>query len=75
MRDILISAAARGVTVFLTSHILPVAEEIATQFVILREGQLVLNAGPAELEGSLEQVYFNLAEPAETVTFEWMGHE
>jgi ABC-2 type transport system ATP-binding protein len=75
MRDILVSAAARGVTVFLTSHILPVAEEIATQFVILREGRLVLNAGPAELEGSLEEVYFDLAEPAETVTFEWLGHE
>jgi ABC-2 type transport system ATP-binding protein len=75
MRDILVSAAARGVTVFLTSHILPVAEEIATQFVILREGRLVLNAGPAELEGSLEQVYFNLAEPAETVRFEWLGHD
>jgi len=75
MRDILVSAAARGVTVFLTSHILPIAEEIATQFVILREGRLVLNAGTAELEGSLEQVYFNLAEPAETVTFKWLGHD
>jgi ABC-2 type transport system ATP-binding protein len=75
MRDILVSAAARGVTVFLTSHILPVAEEIATQFVILREGRLVLNAGAAELEGSLEQVYFDLAEPAETVTFKWLGHD
>jgi ABC-2 type transport system ATP-binding protein len=75
MRDILVSAAARGVTVFLTSHILPVAEEIATRFVILREGKLVLDASAAELEGSLEQVYFNLAEPAETVTFEWLGHD
>lgn len=75
MRDILVSAAARGVTVFLTSHILPIAEEIATQFVILREGRLVFNAGAAEMEGSLEQVYFDLAEPAETVTFEWLGHD
>jgi ABC-2 type transport system ATP-binding protein len=75
MRDILVSAAARGVTVFLTSHILPIAEEIATQFVIVREGRLVLNASAAELEGSLEQVYFDLAEPAETVTFQWMGHD
>ncbi len=75
MRDILVSAAARGVTVFLTSHILPIAEEIATQFVILREGRLVLNTSSAGLERSLEQVYFDLAEPAETVTFNWLGHD
>jgi len=75
MRDLLVSAAARGVTVFLTSHILPVAEEIANQFVILREGRLVLNASRAELEGSLEQVYFDLAEPAGNVVFDWLGHD
>ena len=75
MRDLLVSAAARGVTVFLTSHILPVAEEIATRFVILREGRLVLNASRAELEGSLEQVYFDLAEPAGTVALDWLGHD
>ena len=62
-------------TVFLTSHILPVAEEIATRFVILREGRLVLNASRAELEGSLEQVYFDLAEPAGTVALDWLGHD
>lgn len=73
MRDILVAAAQRGITVFLTSHILPVAEEIATQFVIIREGRLVLNASAGELAGSLEQAYFALAEPAETVTLDWLG--
>src|SRR6202040_56161 len=35
MRELLLSAARRGVTVFLTSHILSVAEHIATQFVMI----------------------------------------
>ena len=39
MRDLLVSAAARGVTVFLTSHILPVVERIAHQFVMIRGGR------------------------------------
>ncbi len=73
MRDILVAAAARGTTVFLTSHILPVAQEIATQFVIVREGRLVFNAPASELAGSLEQVYFDLAEAAETVDLGWLG--
>ncbi len=75
MRDILVAAAARGITVFLTSHILPVAEEIATQLVIIREGRVVLNSSARELAGSLEQAYFALAEPAQTVSLGWLGRE
>ena len=73
MRDILVAASARGITVFLTSHILAVAEEIATQFVIMRQGRVVWNAAASELEGSLEEVYFDLAEPAERVELDWLG--
>jgi ABC-2 type transport system ATP-binding protein len=73
MRDLLVVAAKRGTTVFLTSHILPVAQEIATQFVIIREGRLVFNTPASELAGSLEQVYFELAEPAETADLGWLG--
>ena len=75
MRDLLVAAAARGTTVFLTSHILPVAQEIATQIVMIREGRLVLNEPAAELTGSLEQVYFELAEAAEEVSLDWLGGE
>src|SRR5580693_4927903 len=38
MRDLLASIARHGVTVFLTSHILSVVEQIATQVVMLRKG-------------------------------------
>lgn len=73
MRDILVAAAARGVTVFLTSHILPVAQEIATQFVIIREGRLVWQARAAELTTPLEQIYFDHAEPPDHGDLDWLG--
>ena len=73
MRDILLAAAARGVTVFLTSHILPVAQEIATQFVIIREGRMVWQARAAELTTPLEQIYFDLAERPDHGDLDWLG--
>lgn len=75
MRDILTDAAARGVTVFLTSHILPVAEEIATQFVMVRGGRVVWQADAKELAMPLEQVYFKYAEPADHGRLDWLGVE
>src|SRR5512133_1012813 len=41
MRVLLESAARRGVTVFLTSHILSVVEQIAHQLVMIRKGKVV----------------------------------
>src|SRR5205085_5449534 len=41
MRDLLQSIARRGVTVFFTSHILSVAEQISTQFIMIRKGRIV----------------------------------
>jgi ABC-2 type transport system ATP-binding protein len=76
MRDLLVSAAARGITVFLTSHILPVVERIAHQFVMIRGGSLVWNSLAAELPRSLEDLYLELAEPPVLEELEWLasGH-
>jgi ABC-2 type transport system ATP-binding protein len=74
MRDILVAAAARGVTVFLTSHILPVAQEIASQFMIIREGRLVWQSLAADLAAPLEQTYFELAEAPTHGDLTWLGH-
>jgi ABC-2 type transport system ATP-binding protein len=72
MRDILVDAAARGVTVFLTSHILPVVERIAHQFVMIRSGRIVWNSLAAELPRSLEDLYLALAEPPLSEQLEWL---
>ncbi len=72
MRDLLVSAAARGVTVFLTSHILPVVERIAHRFVMIRGGGIVWNSTAAELPRSLEDLYLELAEPPLSEQLEWL---
>ena len=73
MRDLLQSVALRGVTVFFTSHILSVAEEIATQFIMIRKGRIVWNSPAAELPQSLEQHYFELVEAPVVEELEWLG--
>jgi len=56
MRDLLVAVAARGVTVFLTSHILSVVERIAQQLVMIRGGKMVWNSSAEELPSSLEEL-------------------
>ncbi len=73
MRDLLVNAARRGITVFLTSHILPVVERIATQFVIIRAGQIVWNSAAGELTEPLEDLYFRLAESPALEDLTWLG--
>src|SRR5882757_10032618 len=62
MAGVLQNAASRGVTVFLTSHILPMASRIADRFIIIRAGRIVLNSSAADLTRPLEELYFELAE-------------
>jgi ABC-2 type transport system ATP-binding protein len=73
MRELLLEAARRGITVFLTSHILPVAEEIATQLVMIRKGRIVWNSPASELPQALEQHYFDLVETPTVEKLEWLG--
>ena len=73
MRDILVAAAARGITVFLTSHILPVVERIAHQFVMIRGGKIVWDSPAAELPRALEDLYLELAEPPASEQLEWLA--
>src|ERR1700730_1579236 len=75
MRDLLVAVAARGVTVFLTSHILSVVERIAHQFVIIRGGKMVWNSSADQLPGSLEELYFEVAESPVTGELECLGSE
>ena len=75
MHEVLVKAARRGTTVFLTSHILSVAERIANQFVIVRGGKMVWNSLAEELPRSLEELYLELAESPMTEELEWLGSE
>ncbi len=73
MRDLLESAARRGITVFLTSHILSVVEQLATQLVMIRKGKIVWDSPAADLPQALEQHYFDLVEAPAVEELEWLG--
>jgi ABC-2 type transport system ATP-binding protein len=73
MRDLLAAIAQRGVTVFLTSHILSVVEQIASQVVMIRKGKIVWDSPPADLPQSLEQHYFDLVEAPVVEELNWLG--
>jgi ABC-2 type transport system ATP-binding protein len=73
MRDLLESAARHGITIFLTSHILSMVEQIATQLVMIRKGRIVWDSPVAELPQALEQHYFDLVEAPVVEELEWLG--
>lgn len=75
IRDLLASVAKRGVTVFLTSHTLPVISELATDMLMIRGGRIVWNSAHAPLppESSLKKLYFELVESAPVEDLAWLG--
>lgn len=73
MRDLLGVLAARGITIFLTSHILSIVERLATQIVFIRQGHIVWDAAPGDLPRSLEDHYFDLVEAPVAHHLPWLG--
>lgn len=73
MRDLLTGAAARGVTILLTSHILLLVDRIAQQIMMLRKGKLVWNSASADLPRSVEDLYFDLVEAPRPHDLTWLG--
>ncbi len=65
VKELLRRLAGRGVSVFYSSHLIDVAESLASRVLILREGEIVADGPPAELvrgraRGSLEQLFREL---------------
>lgn len=73
LRTLMTTLAARGVTVFLTSHILTIVERLASQIVMIKDGRAVWNSRPDELPKSLEDVYFDLVEAPIEEDLPWLG--
>jgi len=73
IRDLLTLLASRGVTIFLTSHILTIVEKLATQIDMIRAGKIVWTSAADELPQSLEDHYFELVEAPPVLELEWLG--
>jgi ABC-2 type transport system ATP-binding protein len=67
--------AARGVTIFLTSHILSLVDRMADQVIMINHGEVVLDTAVADLAIPLEDLYFKLVERAPDEDLEWLGSQ
>jgi ABC-2 type transport system ATP-binding protein len=67
--------AQRGMTILLSSHILSMVDRIADQIVILRRGELAWDSETGEVPGSLEALYFELAETPALEDLPWLGSQ
>lgn len=73
IRELLAAVARRGVTIFLTSHILSIVERLADWIIVVRNGKIVWQSAANELPQSLEAHYFELSEPSKVADLAWLG--
>jgi ABC-2 type transport system ATP-binding protein len=73
VKDLIADLADRETTIFLSTHILPVVDELADDVGVLKDGRLVAEGAPAELKSraeagvssSLEDVFLEVTESHE----------
>ena len=89
IKDLLGSLVKRGVTVFLTSHILEIVENLCSDVAIIHQGKLVARGSTEELRRgvrlkddqpgervvSLEEAFLSLVGPDDlpAKTLSWLG--
>jgi ABC-2 type transport system ATP-binding protein len=72
IKDLLMLLTQRGVTIFLTSHILEIAEQLIQNFAIIVRGEIV-HQGAMTGAGNLETLYFQYVERAPMGDLSWIG--
>ena len=76
MKDLLVLMSERGVTIFLTSHILEVVERLVHSFAVIVHGRLACTQSMADTTRAgltLEDVYFKYVQRRSVEEFEWIG--
>ena len=76
IKDLLLLMAGKGVTIFLTSHILEVVERLVTDFAIIVAGKIVCTQSVAETLRSgetLEDLFFKHVVRGDVGELEWIG--
>ena len=76
IKDLLLLMAGKGVTVFLTSHILEVVERLVQSFAIIVNGEIVCSQTIEETLASgesLEDLFFKHVVRGTTEELEWIG--
>lgn len=76
IKDLLIHMSGKGITIFLTSHILEVVERLVHSFALIVHGELVCSQTVQETIASgrtLEDIYFQFVTRRPVEEFEWIG--
>ena len=80
IKDLLGSLVSRGVTIFLTSHILEIVEKLCSEVAVIHHGKLVAHGKTEELRqgeqaASLEEVFLDLVDADEkpTAVLSWLA--
>ena len=76
IKDLLVQMAGKGVTVFLTSHILEVVERLVESFAIIVAGEIVCSQTMDETLRSgetLEDLFFRHVVRTKAEELEWIG--
>ncbi|HTQ56944.1 MAG TPA: hypothetical protein VMI94_20895 [Bryobacteraceae bacterium] len=72
IRNLLLTASGRGITVFVTSHALAMIGQLATHVMLIRGGRIVYHAATAEMTQPLEELYFDLVETPPQEDLPWL---
>jgi ABC-2 type transport system ATP-binding protein len=76
IKDLLLHMSGKGITIFLTSHILEVVERLVHSFALIVHGELVCKQTMEETIQSgqtLEDIYFQYVTRRPVEEFEWIG--
>lgn len=76
IKDLLLHMSGKGITVFLTSHILEVVERLVHSFALVVHGEMVCKQTMEEAIRSgqtLEDIYFQYVTKRPVGEFEWIG--
>jgi ABC-2 type transport system ATP-binding protein len=76
IKDLLLLMASKGITIFLTSHILEVVERLVESFAIIVAGEIVCNQTVAETLRSgqtLEDLFFKHVKRQTLKELDWVG--
>lgn len=72
IRSLLADIARRGITVFFTSHLIPMLEQLATEIMLLKAGRIVWQSPGGNLPRSIETLYFDFIESSVSEDLAWL---
>ena len=71
--ELIVAASKRGLAILLTTHVLAVAQRVATDFIVMREGHIVSRTPSTEVRVPLGQHYLEHLDLDSKAGLDWLG--